>query len=102
INGARKSDDYYCFVRFTSGNVTVTMGQGDTDGIDVNGDLFIEGGTISVSGQSAFDYDGSCSFTGGTVYVNGQQVTSISNQMMGGGKGPGQGGNNQPGGGRRH
>ncbi len=100
INGARKSDDYYCFVRFTSGNVTVTMGQGDTDGIDVNGDLFIEGGTISVSGQSAFDYDGSCSFTGGTVYVNGQQVTSISNQMMGGGHG--QGGNNQPGGGRHH
>ena len=106
INAAHKSDSYYCFARFAGGSVTVTMGQGDTDGIDVNGDLFIEGGTISVTGQSCFDYDGSCSFTGGTVYVNGQQVTEITNQFMGGqggfpGSQPGGNGGQQPGGGRR-
>ena len=99
INAARKSECYYCFARFSGGSVTITMGQGDTDGVDVNGDLFIEGGTISVTGQSCFDYDGSCSFTGGTVYINGQQVSEIPNQFMGG-QGGFPGGQPQDGGGR--
>ena len=43
------------------------------------------GGTVSVNGNSAFDYDGTASFTGGTVYVNGSRVTTLPNQMMGGG-----------------
>ena len=68
------------------------MGAGDTDGIDSNGNLYINGGVISVTGNSTFDYDGNCTFTGGTVYVNGQQASSIPNQMMGGGRG-GRGGN---------
>ena len=84
INAARKS--YACTptVEITGGTVSVTMGAGDTDGIDSNGNLIISGGTISVNGQSAFDYDGSASFTGGTVYVNGQQVSTLPNQMGGG------------------
>ena len=65
----------------------MTMGSGDTDGINSNGDIIITGGTISVNGSSSFDYDGSAIFTGGTVYVNGQQVTTLPNQMMGGGMG---------------
>ena len=69
------------------------MGAGDTDGIDSNGNLYINGGVISVTGNSTFDYDGTASFTGGTVYVNGQQTTSIPNQMMGGGGRGGWGGN---------
>ena len=40
-----------------------------------------------VSGSSAFDYDGSATYTGGEVYVNWQQVTTLPNQMMGGGMG---------------
>ncbi|MBR5049447.1 MAG: carbohydrate-binding domain-containing protein [Erysipelotrichaceae bacterium] len=108
INASRKSESYYCFARFTGGNVTITMGQGDTDGVDVNGDLFIEGGTISVTGQSCFDYDGCCSFTGGTVYTNGQQVSEITNQFMGGQGGfpgsqqPGGQGGQKPGGKNGH
>ena len=84
INAARKSDACTPTVEITGGAVTVTMGAGDTDGIDSNGDIIISGGVISVNGNSAFDYDGSASFTGGAVYVNGQQVTTLPNQMMGG------------------
>ena len=40
-----------------------------------------------MNGNSSFDYDGSGTITGGTVYVNGQQVTTLPNQMMGGGMG---------------
>ncbi|MBQ6611055.1 MAG: carbohydrate-binding domain-containing protein [Oscillospiraceae bacterium] len=84
INAAYKSDAYTPTVEITGGNLTVTMGAGDTDGIDSNGNLIISGGTVSVTGSSAFDFDGSVSFTGGTVIVNGQQVTEITGQFMGG------------------
>lgn len=83
INGARKSDAYNVAVEITGGSLTIVMGAGDTDGIDSNGDLIITGGTIDVSGQSAFDYDGTCTHTGGTVIVNGEQVTEITNQFGG-------------------
>ena len=84
INAANKSSFVETAVDITGGTVTVVMGAGDTDGIDSNGNLYITGGVISVTGNSTFDYDGNCTFTGGTVYVNGQQTSSIPNQMMGG------------------
>ena len=84
INAARKSSAYTPTVEITGGEIEVSMGAGDTDGVDSNGDLIIRGGTVSVTGNSAFDYDGTASYTGGTVIVNGQQVDSIPNQMMGG------------------
>jgi len=87
INAARKSDSYTPTVEITGGTITITMGAGDTDGVDSNGNIIISGGTVSVNGSSSFDYDGTASFTGGTVYVNGQQVTTLPNQMMGGGMG---------------
>ena len=74
-------------MEISGGTVTITMGPGDTDGVDSNGNILISGGTVSVSGQSSFDYDGSATLTGGTVTVNGQQVSSLPNQMMGGGMG---------------
>ena len=67
--------------------MTIDMGQGDTDAIDSNGNLYINGGTISITAQSAFDYDGTGQLNGGTVTVNGTQITSLTNQMMGGGMG---------------
>ena len=87
INAARKSSSAEVAIEFNGGNVSVAMGAGDTDGIDSNGNLYINGGMISVTGSSTFDYDGTLSFTGGTVYVNGQQTSSIPNQMTGGGRG---------------
>ena len=89
INAANKSSAVETAAEFNGGTVTVAMGAGDTDGIDSNGNLYINGGVISVTGNSTFDYDGTCSFTGGTVYVNGQQTSSIPNQMMGGMNGMG-------------
>jgi len=61
------------------------MGQGDTDGIDSNGNIYINGGTVNITGNSPFDYDGEAKYNGGTIIVNGQTTNSITNQFMGGG-----------------
>ena len=89
INAARKSSIYTPTVEFNGGTVTIVMGQGDTDGVDSNGNIIVNGGTIDVTGQSTFDYDGTAQYNGGTIIVNGQTVDSIPNQMMGGGMGGG-------------
>ncbi len=83
INATFLSDVSRPAIEMNGGSLTIVMGAGDTDGIDSNGDLVMTGGTIDVTGSSAFDIDGSISFTGGTVFINGQQVDSIPNQMMG-------------------
>ncbi len=87
INAAKKSSLCTPTVEINGGDITITMGAGDTDGVDANGNIVINGGTIRVTGQSAFDYDGTAQYNGGTIIVNGQQVYSIPNQMMGGGMG---------------
>ena len=87
INAANKSSAYRATIEITGGSVTVTMASGDTDGIDSNGDIYISGGTVNVTGGSTFDYDGTAQYTGGTIIVNGQQVNGIPNQMMGGMRG---------------
>ncbi len=83
VNAARKSSVYTPVFEMNGGTLTVVMSAGDTDGIDSNGNIVINGGTVDVTGQSAFDYDGSAQYNGGTIIVNGQQVSSIPNQMMG-------------------
>ena len=87
INAAKKSSAYTPTVEINGSEITITMGAGDTDGVDSNGNIIITGGTVNVTGQSTFDYDGSAEFTGGTLIVNGQQVDTIPNLMMGGGMG---------------
>lgn len=84
INAAQKSEDFFPTVEINGGEIAITMGPGDTDGIDSNGNLFINGGTVSISGQSSCDYDGTAELNGGTLIINGQQADSIPNQMMGG------------------
>lgn len=104
INAANKSSEKVC-ITINGGNINITMGQGDTDGLDSNGDLYITGGTVSITGQSACDYDGTAQKTGGTLIVNGTETDTIPNQMMGGGmggnpmQGGGMGGNPMQGGG---
>jgi predicted small lipoprotein YifL len=97
INGSQKSTALSIKVEINGGDIEVSMGQGDTDAIDVNGDLSITGGTINITAQSPFDVDGTVSFTGGTVIENGQEVSQISSQMMGGGMNGGPGGQMQGG-----
>ena len=94
INATNKSSEKVC-ITINGGNITINMGQGDTDGLDSNGDLTITGGTINITGQSACDYDGQAQKTGGTLIVNGVETDAIPNQMMGGG---GRGGMGGPGG----
>ena len=95
VNAGRKSSACTVCVEINGGSLTVTVGQGDTDGIDSNGNLIITGGTVSVNAQSPFDYDGTVTKTGGTVIVNGVETDQISSQFggMGGFGGGGMGGN---------
>ena len=92
INASDKSDSVNTKIEINDGSITIDMGQGDTDGIDSNGDLYINGGKITVNAQSPFDYDGNCEKNGGTIIVNGEETDTITNQMMGGGPGGEQGG----------
>lgn len=92
INATSKSSSYDVVVEFNGGDITIVMGSGDTDGVDANGYIYVNGGTISITGNSAFDYDLGAEFNGGTIYVNGEEITEITTSMMGGGFGGGMGG----------
>ena len=85
VNAAYKSSAYTPTVEINGGDITVSMGAGDTDGIDSNGNIIMNGGTVTVTGNSTFDYDGTAQYNGGTIICNGQQIAYIPNQMMGGG-----------------
>ena len=84
INAAQKISGITPTVVINGGTVTVSVGQGDTDCIDSNGNIIINGGTVYCTGNSTFDYDGTGVINGGEVYINGSRVTSLPNQMMGG------------------
>ncbi len=89
INASQKSTAYRPKIEINGGSIKIVMAQGDTDGIDSNGDIVVNGGVIDVSGMSGFDYDGTAEFNGGTIYVNGEEIDAIPNQMFGGpGSGP--------------
>ncbi len=90
INAGRKSASLSVKIEINGGEIAISMGAGDTDAVDSNGDLIISGGTINITAQSPFDYDGTCTHTGGTIVVNGKQTDTITNQMMGGGMRGGQ------------
>lgn len=91
INAKADSSSYDVVIEFTGGDTTITMGPGDTDAVDSNGDIYVRGGTLTISANSSFDYANQGSITGGTVTVNGQQITEMPAQMMPGDPGGGQG-----------
>lgn len=72
-------------IEVNGGDIKIKMAEGDTDALDANGKIIINGGNLDITAQSAFDYDISGVLNGGTVTVNGNKVTDISSQMMGGG-----------------
>ena len=88
INAAAKSTACDVKIEINGGTLSITMGDGDTDALDANGSLIINGGTIEITAQFAFDYDTSAELNGGTVTVNGEQVTAITESMQMGGGGP--------------
>ncbi|WP_022777989.1 carbohydrate-binding domain-containing protein [Butyrivibrio sp. AE3009] len=92
INASNKSSQYNVVIEINGGELTVNMGSGDTDALDANGNLYINGGTVDITAQFAFDFDGEAQINGGTVTVNGEEVTEITNSMTFGGPGGGPGG----------
>lgn len=84
MNAGNKSNKYTATIEINGGSITIDMGQGDTDAVDSNGNIYINGGTLTITAQSAFDYDGEAKYSGGKIIVNGEETTNISNQMMGG------------------
>lgn len=83
INASPKTgNDVY--IEVNGGTINVTVGSGDTDGFDANGNISVNGGTINVTATSAFDADGTATLNGGNVTVNGQKITQITQQQMGG------------------
>ena len=101
INASKKSNSSTPTVEINGGKITIKMGQGDTDAIDSNGNIYINGGTIDITGNSPFDYDGTAEKKGGTIYVNGTETNTITNQMMGGGMNGGPQGGMQDNGGQQ-
>jgi hypothetical protein len=67
-----RTDGSY-FIRITGGYTSIDAGG---DGIDANGSLYFNGGTVLVSGPTnngngPMDYDGDCEVTGGTLAIAG-------------------------------
>ena len=91
INAGQKSNITTPTVEVNGGTITIVMGSGDTDGVDSNGNLILNGGTLDITAQSPFDYDGTAQNNGTTLIVNGTETDSITNQMMGGHGGMGGG-----------
>lgn len=81
---------YSCAVEINGGYVNVTVGQGDTDGIDSNGYIYINGGTVEINAQNPLDCDGGQEWNGGTVIINGEEVDELPTDMMAGAGGMGQ------------
>ena len=84
LNASRKSKAIATpTITVNGGHLKVEVGPGDTDAIDANGDIYVNGGTIEVtSGMSSFDYDSKAVYNGGTIIINGEQVDSIPESMM--------------------
>lgn len=81
INATRLSE-LDVVIEVNGGVINVVMASGDTDGFDANGDIYINGGTISVEAVSAFDSDGVALLNDGTVTVNGEEITEITQMQM--------------------
>lgn len=84
INAAKKSNDYDVVIEINGGEISIVMGAGDTDGIDANGIIVVNGGTVDVNGRSTFDADRGTIYNGGTIIINGTAVDSIPSSMQGG------------------
>jgi hypothetical protein len=82
MNASQKSDTKTPMIEINGGDITIQMAQGDTDAVDSNGSLYINGGTLNISAQFAFDYVSDGQLNGGTVIVNGEEITQLTNSMM--------------------
>ena len=88
INASESTFTSNPVVTINGGDVNVAVGSGDTDAIDSNGDVYINGGTVTLTAPtSSVDRNGTAELNGGTLIVNGEQLTEMPAEMMGGGPG---------------
>ena len=81
MNAANKSDTYHATAMIDDGTIHINLIEGDNDGIDSNGNLYINGGTIEINGAlNAFDYLENAEYNGGTIIVDGEVTDHIQNQ----------------------
>jgi len=78
------SEEETSIVHITGGNITIINENGhDADGIDSNGDIIIDGGTVLVSlggtGNNALDFG---SESGGQLFINGGTVIAAGSASM--------------------
>jgi hypothetical protein len=83
--GGRGAINENIYFRITGG--TLYLYAPNTDGIDSNGNIFIEGGTIKISGPSmgmegAMDFDGSLTVTGGEFITAGSILNVSQNSTQ--------------------
>lgn len=64
-------------ITVNGGDILINMADGDTDGFDSNGDLYITGGNIEVNALSAFDVDGTAELKNVSVIVNGEEMNTL-------------------------
>lgn len=77
INAGRKSRAVPPVITINGGMIRITTDGEQPDGIDSNGDIVINGGTIDITSDSAFDCTGKAEYNGGTIFINGERVDSI-------------------------
>ncbi len=75
---ATTSSTHEVSIEINGGDITIVMASGDTDAIDSNGDIYINGGTINLTCGSSFDADGEMYHTGGTIVINGETITDLA------------------------
>ena len=84
INAGKKSTITTPLIEINGGSITIDMGQGDTDAVDSNGNIYINIGSLNITARSSFDYDGEAKYKEAKIIVNGEETNTITNQMMGG------------------
>lgn len=77
INAANKSESYDTLFEMNDGSLKIVVEDGDTDAIDSNGDIAINGGTIDITAGLSFDYVGEAKLNGGKIIINGEEVSEI-------------------------
>lgn len=91
VNCSKKSFSN-CAFTMTGGYLDIAVRNGDTDGIDSNGNFSLSGGVIITRGSpgttgsnmsTGLDVDGTCSMTGGTLIAfNGLEKTPSTNSNI--------------------
>lgn len=83
INGSIKTKLIDTVIEVNGGTIDIKTTKSGADAFDSNGNLYINGGYITITAKSPFDYDNEGVYNGGTVIVNGEQVTYLQNEFDG-------------------